>query len=160
MLPITVWIVLNIKVAFYSGWLQYWNITAILHSTFIGLHNSTFAYLLCIYLYLFQFTYLRHKSWNSYPLTNTSDVAHGIIASTPQPTWTSQWTKPIHDCKWNDCDFTSHTIIVEVLIRLTEGSQVFKWGGQWWCKGGSGGCLVPHMSKYDVVVFSCTVGNV
>jgi len=29
-----------------------------------------------------------------------------------------------------------------------------------YCKGGSGGCLVPHMSKYDIVVFSCTVGNV
>jgi len=28
------------------------------------------------------------------------------------------------------------------------------------CKGGSGGCLVPHMSEYDVMVFSCTVGNV
>ena len=27
-------------------------------------------------------------------------------------------------------------------------------------KGGSGWCLVPHMSKYDIVVFSCTVGNV
>jgi len=28
------------------------------------------------------------------------------------------------------------------------------------CKGGSGGCLVPHTSEYDVIVFLCTVGNV
>jgi len=28
------------------------------------------------------------------------------------------------------------------------------------CKGGSGGCLVPHTSEYNIVVFSCTVGNV
>jgi len=28
------------------------------------------------------------------------------------------------------------------------------------CKGGSGGCLIPHTSKYNDIVFSCTVGNV
>ena len=27
------------------------------------------------------------------------------------------------------------------------------------CKGGSGGCLIPHMRKYNVIVFLCTVGN-
>ena len=30
----------------------------------------------------------------------------------------------------------------------------------WPCKGGSGGCLVPHTSEYNIMVFSCTVGNV
>jgi len=29
-----------------------------------------------------------------------------------------------------------------------------------YCKGGSGECLVPHTSEYDVIVFLCTVGNV
>ena len=27
-------------------------------------------------------------------------------------------------------------------------------------KSGSGGCLIPHTSKYDDMVFLCTVGNI
>jgi len=31
---------------------------------------------------------------------------------------------------------------------------------QSWCKGGSGGCLIPHTSEYNVIAFSCTIGNI
>jgi len=44
-------------------------------------------------------------------------------------------------------------------LRTSQQAREKAKGHQHRCKGGSGGCLVPHTSKYDVIIFLCTVGN-
>jgi len=51
---------------------------------------------------------------HSYPPGLRSEPSHSTIASE------------------SDCDVTSRTAQIVILIRLTGDSQIFKWGGQWW----------------------------
>jgi len=90
------------------------------------LHDPSCPDLSCALSTLSQFAYLRHKSQNSYPLTNTSNITHQIIAHAVIPPWTPQQTKPLHDCKRNDCDVASCTAQIAILIQLTGDSQIFK----------------------------------